>query len=205
MPGRVRFGTHASPTGAASTATPASSGADTMSISSTGRAAAWSASPNPAAGSGDPVRRLSALLSGDEEPPAPGASPAAEAAPTEESLSGSGTLSGSQGAPLGESTPFREVGNIVTSPGAGSPGKGGTPGGTAAAIGLAAKGQRLGAKSGDGARSGKGGVAGPAGRRLSNGGAGRRLSDPENLSPTEAAIRDGLRRSSRLRTPAKAR
>ncbi|KAK9837454.1 hypothetical protein WJX81_003783 [Elliptochloris bilobata] len=104
---------------AASTATPATCSADTVSISSTGRggAARWHPDPSPGpTSSGDPVRRLSALLSGDEEPP--------------------------------------------------------------------------------------GSVPGPAGRRLSGG--ARRLSDPENLSPTEAAIRDGLRRSSRLRTPAKA-
>ena len=198
--GRGGFGMRAPPSGAASTATPASSGADTMSISSTGRAAAWSASPDPAADGRGPVRRLSALLSGDEEPPAPGgASLASEAARTGESLAGFETLPGSQGAPLAEGTPFREVGNIVHAPSAGSPGKAGTPGGTAAAMGQAVSGQRLGAKTG------KGGVAGPAGRRLSGGGGGRRLSDPENLSPTEAAIREGLRRSSRLRTPAKAR
>lgn len=199
VPGRGGFGMHAPPSGAVSTATPASSGAETMSISSTGRAAAWSASPDPAADSSNPVRRLSALLSGDEEPPAPGASPASEAAPTGESPAGAEALSGSQRAPLAEGTPFREVGNIVPAPSAGSPRKAGAPGGTAAAMGQAVSGQR------SGARSGKGGVAGPAGRRLSGGGGGRRLSDPENLSPTEAAIRDGLRRSSRLRTPAKAR
>ena len=197
--GRGGFGTRAPPSGAASTATPASSGADTMSISSTGRAAAWSASPDPAADGSGPVRRLSALLSGDEEPPAPGgASPASEAARTGESLAGFETLPGSLGAPLAEGTPFREVGNIVHAPSAGSPGTGATPG-------QAVSGQRSGAKSGSGARPGKGGVAGPARWRLSGGGGGRRLSDPENLSPTEAAIRNGLRRSSRLRTPAKAR
>ncbi len=57
-----------------------------------------------------------------------------------------------------------------------------------------------------GTKAGGAGVAGPAGRWLSGGGSSRPTSsDPEDLSPTEAAIRDGLRRSSRLRTPSKAR
>jgi len=242
------------PGSAASTATPASSGADTVSISSTGRAGAASAQPSwgprPWSGSaparasgpgGDPVRRLSALLSGDEEPPAPDGSPGITQEPSSPGVlpGAGGTAARAAQAPLGaqpaaapdagepwrgaaapaaaaaHAAPFREVGNVVRAGRApagaaparnasGGPGPAGGPRGfdedaeNAVADAWAAS-------PGASAGAGKAGVHGPAGRRLSGGGVRRaKHRDPQDLSPTEAAIRAGLRRSSRLRAPAEA-
>jgi len=241
------------PGSAASTATPASSGADTVSISSTGRAGGPSAQPSwgprpwsasaPARASpagGDPVRRLSVLLSGDEEPPVPDGSPVVAQDPSslgELPGAGGAAAAAAQAPPLGpqpaatpdpeepwrgaaepaaaaaQAAPFREVGNVVRAgrapAGAGPPrgaGGGPAPAGGQRRFVEDAENAPADARAGTpGAGAGKPGVHGPAGRRLSGGG-GRRAKhrDPEDLSPTEAAIRAGLRRSSRLRAPAEA-
>lgn len=201
---------------AASTATPAASDADTVSLSSTGRSGRRASCEPLAAGSSLdlPVpRRLSALLSGDEEPPVIDRSPASgseNSRPCGEIQRGDvpaeRTPPGSAGTPPASRMPFGRLTNtmppdatdaLVTPTGGGGQEN---AGGVLDAHGASKANERP--KSGT--KAGEVGMAGPAGRRLSGGGSRRPMSgDPEDLSPTEAAIRKGLRRSSRLRTPAK--